>query len=131
VRKHAAREALVARLPRPDGGAAALVEQLHSDHHRRVVEHGKLARLFTEEIVRIGREKFPFLPADQQFARVFEDKNYAALSAQAHRRPGPSTVYAMPNSSSGTAYAKSDPAPDADTAYAEERLKLIARRTRS
>jgi hypothetical protein len=52
--------------------------------------------LATKEIQRIGREKFPFLPADQQFARVFEDKNYAALAAQAHQRPGPTTVYAMP-----------------------------------
>jgi hypothetical protein len=70
----------------------------------------------TEEIQRIGRKRFPFLPQDQQFARVFEDKNYAALAAQAHRRPGPTTVYAMPRAA---AYAKSDPAPNTDTAYAE------------
>jgi hypothetical protein len=78
-----------------------------------------------EEIVRIGREKFPFLPADQQFARVFEDKNYAALAAQAHRRPGPTTVYAMPRAA---AYTKADPAPTADTAYAELMLKAEAYR---
>jgi hypothetical protein len=71
-----------------------------------------------EEIARIGREKFPFLPADQQFARVFEDKNYAALSAQAHSRPQPTTIY-RPPASQGTAYTKSaDPAPNTDTAYA-------------
>jgi hypothetical protein len=69
-----------------------------------------------EEIVRIAREKFPFLPADQAFARVFEDKNYAALAAQAHQRPGPTTVYAMPKAA---AYTKSDPVPNTDTAYAE------------
>jgi hypothetical protein len=69
------------------------------------------------EIVRIAREKFPFLPADQAFARVFEDKNYAALAAQAHRRPGPTTVYAMPRAA---AYTKSDPVPNTNTlAYAE------------
>src|SRR6202047_984528 len=73
-----------------------------------------------EEIVRIAREKFPFLPADVAFARVFEDRNYAALAAQAHQRPGPTTVYAMPKAA---AYAKSDPAPNTDTAYAELMLK--------
>jgi hypothetical protein len=78
-----------------------------------------------EEIVRIAREKFPFLPADQAFARVFEDKNYAALAAQAHQRPGPTTVYAMPKAA---AYAKSDPAPNTDTAYAELMLKAEAYR---
>jgi hypothetical protein len=72
-----------------------------------------------EEIVRIGREKFPFLSADQQFARVFEDSKYAALAAQAHRRPGPTTVYAAPHPTPGNAaYAKADPAPSADGAYA-------------
>src|SRR6202045_456089 len=68
-----------------------------------------------EEIVRIAREKFPFLPSDVAFARVFEDKNYAALAAQAHQRPGPTTVYAMPRAA---AYTKADPAPNTDTAYA-------------
>jgi hypothetical protein len=67
-----------------------------------------------EEIVRIAREKFPFLPSDVAYARIFEDKNYAALAAQAHRRPG---VYAMPNA---VAYAKADPMPNTNTlAYAE------------
>jgi hypothetical protein len=78
-----------------------------------------------EEIVRIAREKFPFLPADVAFARVFEDKNYAALAAQAHRRPGPTTVYAMPRAA---AYTKADPAPSADSAYAELMLKAEAYR---
>src|SRR4029077_12371862 len=77
-----------------------------------------------EAIVRIGREKFPFLPADQQFARVFEDKNYAALAAQAHSRPAPTTVYAMPRAA---AYTKSDPVPNTNTlAYAELMLKAEA-----
>jgi hypothetical protein len=71
------------------------------------------------EITRLGREKFPFLSADQQFARVFEDKNYRALAEQVHRRPSPTTVYAMPRS----AYAKADPAPNADSAYAELMVK--------
>jgi hypothetical protein len=79
-----------------------------------------------EEIVRIAREKFPFLPADQAFARVFEDKNYAALAAQAHQRPGPTTVYAMPRAA---AYTKSDPVPNTNTlAYAELMLKAEAYR---
>jgi hypothetical protein len=79
-----------------------------------------------EEIVRIAREKFPFLPADQAFARVFEDKNYAALAAQAHQRPGPTTVYAMPRAA---AYTKSDPVPHTNTlAYAELMLKAEAYR---
>ena len=81
-----------------------------------------------EEIVRIAREKFPFLPADVAFARVFEDRNYAALAAQAHRRPGPSTVYAMPYAKQDAAYTKSDPAPNTDTAYAELMLKAEAYR---
>jgi hypothetical protein len=76
-----------------------------------------------EEILRIGKEKFPFLSADQQFARVFEDKNYAALAAQAHRRPGPSVVHPMPHASRGAATAKSDPAPSNDSAYAELMVK--------
>jgi hypothetical protein len=80
----------------------------------RDVDNATAAVRAYEEIVRIGREKFPFLPADQQFARVFEDKNYSALAAQAHQTPGPSTVYAMPKAA---AYTKSDPAPNADTAY--------------
>jgi hypothetical protein len=80
-----------------------------------------------EEIVRIAREKFPFLPADQAFARVFEDKNYAALAAQAHQRPGPTTVYAMPRAA---AYTKSDPVPNTNTlAYAELMLKAEAYRS--
>jgi hypothetical protein len=79
-----------------------------------------------EEIVRIAREKFPFLPADQAFARVFEDKNYAELAAQAHQRPGPTTVYAMPRAA---AYTKSDPVPNTNTlAYAELMLKAEAYR---
>jgi hypothetical protein len=74
-----------------------------------------------EEIVRIAREKFPFLPADQAFARVFEDKNYAALAAQAHSRPQPTTIYAMPGSAAPGrgAYTKADPVPNADSAYGE------------
>jgi hypothetical protein len=80
-----------------------------------------------EEIVRIAREKFPFLPADQAFARVFEDRNYAALAAQAHQRPGPTTVYAMPRAA---AYTKSDPVPNTNTlAYAELMLKAEAYRS--
>jgi hypothetical protein len=71
-----------------------------------------------EEILRIGREKFPFLPADQQFARVFEDSKYAVLAAQAHSRPAPTTIY-RPPASQGTAYTKSDPVPNTDTAYGE------------
>jgi hypothetical protein len=84
-----------------------------------------------EEIERIGREKFPFLPADQQFSRVFEDKNYAALAAQAHRRPGPTTIYEMPGSTGPGrgAYTKADPAPSADTAYAELMVKAEAYRS--
>jgi hypothetical protein len=83
----------------------------------------------TEEIQRIGREKFPFLSADQQFARIFEDKNYAALAAQAHRRPGPTTIYATPHATPGNAaYTKSDPTPNTDTAYAELMLKAEAYR---
>jgi hypothetical protein len=74
-----------------------------------------------EEIVRIGREKFPFLPADLQFARIFEDRNYAALAAQAHSRPQPTTIYAGPGSTAPGrgAYTKADPVLHADTAYAE------------
>jgi hypothetical protein len=79
-----------------------------------------------EEIVRIAREKFPFLPADVAFARIFEDKNYALLAAQAHQRPGPTTVYAMPKAA---AYTKSDPVPNTDTAYAELMLKAEAYRS--
>jgi hypothetical protein len=79
------------------------------------VDNATAAVRATEEIQRIGREKFPFLSADQQFARVFEDSKYAALAAQAHRRPTAPAggVYAFP-----TAVAKSDPAPNTDTAYA-------------
>jgi hypothetical protein len=74
-----------------------------------------------EEILRIAREKFPFLPADQAFVRVFEDKNYAALAAQAHRSPAMTSIYQMPGSTAPGrgAYTKSDPAPSTDTAYAE------------
>jgi hypothetical protein len=73
-----------------------------------------------EEIVRIAREKFPFLPADVAFTRVFEDKNYAALAAQAHSRPSATTIYQTPRATPGNAaYAKSDPVPNADSAYGE------------
>jgi hypothetical protein len=81
-----------------------------------------------EEIVRIAREKFPFLPADVAFARVFEDKNYAALAAQAHSRPRPTTIY-RPPASQGMAYTKSD-VPNTNTlAYAELMLKAEAYRS--
>jgi hypothetical protein len=62
----------------------------------RDVENATAAVRAYEEIVRIGREKFPFLPANQQFARIFEDANYAALAAQAHRRPSATTSFPMP-----------------------------------
>jgi hypothetical protein len=83
-----------------------------------------------EEIVRIAREKFPFLPADVAFARIFEDRNYAALAAQAHSRPQPTTIYRMPGGtgSGRGAYTKADPAPNADTAYSELMLKAEAYR---
>jgi hypothetical protein len=75
----------------------------------------------SEEIVRIGREKFPFLSAAQQYARIFEDQKYAALAAQAHQRPEPTTIYEMPRSTAPgrTAYTKSDPVPSTDSAYDE------------
>jgi hypothetical protein len=79
----------------------------------------------SEEIVRIGREKFPFLSAAQQYARVFEDSNYAALAAQVHRRPSPTTIYQMPVSTAPgrTAYTKSDPALGTDKAFDELMVK--------
>jgi hypothetical protein len=85
----------------------------------------------TEEIQRIAREKFPFLPADVAFARVFEDRNYAALAAQAHSRPQPTTIYRMPGSTDPGrgVYTKADPAPNTDTAYAELMLKAEAYQT--
>jgi hypothetical protein len=73
----------------------------------------------SEEIVRIGREKFPFLSAAQQYARIFEAEKYAVLAAQAHQRPEPTTIYEMPRSTgpgAGRVY-KADPAPNADAAY--------------
>ena len=101
------------------GGTGAMNEANDDDDSAVLRAH--------EEIVRIAREKFPFLPADQAFARVFEDKNYAALAAQAHQRPGPTTVYAMPRA---TAYTKSDPVPNTNTlAYAELMLKAEAYRS--
>jgi hypothetical protein len=78
-----------------------------------------------EEILRIGREKFPFLPADQPFARVFEDSKYAALAAQAHSRPAPTTIY-RPPAAQGTAYTKAEPVPNIDSAYGELMLKAQA-----
>jgi hypothetical protein len=91
----------------------------------RDVDNATAAVRAREEIVRIGREKFPFLSADQQFARVFEDRNYAALAAQAHSRPQPTTIYAMPGSADPGrgAYTKADPVPNAGTAYAELQAK--------
>jgi hypothetical protein len=86
--------------------------------HAQDVDNATAAVRATEEIQRIGREKFPFLSADQQFARIFEDKNYEGLARQAHSRPRPTTIY-RPPASQGTAYTKSaDPAPNTDTAYA-------------
>jgi hypothetical protein len=91
----------------------------------RDVDNATAAVRAYEEIVRIGREKFPFLSADQQFARVFEDSNYTALAAQAHQRPGPTTIYAGPGSAAPGrgAYTKADPVPSADSAYAELQAK--------
>jgi hypothetical protein len=57
---------------------------------------------------------------------VFEDKNYEGLARQAHSRPRPTTVYAMPRAA---AYTKADPAPNADTAYSELMLKAEAYRS--
>jgi hypothetical protein len=84
-----------------------------------------------EEIVRIAREKFPFLPSDVAFARVFEDRNYAALAAQAHRRPAMTSIYKMPGSTDPGrgAYTKADPLPNADTAYSELMAKAEAYQT--
>jgi len=85
------------------------------------VDNATAAMRAYEEILRIAREKFPFLPADQAFVRTLEDKNYAALAEQALSRPQPTTIYAMPGSTAPGrgAYTKSDPAPNADTAYGE------------
>jgi Arc/MetJ-type ribon-helix-helix transcriptional regulator len=100
----------------------------------RDVDNATAAVRAYEEIVRIGREKFPFLSADQQFARIFTDRNYAALAAQAHKRPAPTTIYEMPGSprrATATAYTKSDPAPSVDSAYAELQAKAAElRKTR-
>jgi hypothetical protein len=93
----------------------------------RDVDNATAAVRAYEEIVRIGREKFPFLPADQQFARVFEDSKYAALAAQAHSRPAPTTIY-RPPAAQGTAYTKADPVPNTDSAYGELMLKAQAYR---
>jgi len=84
-----------------------------------------------EQIAEIGRKKFPFLPADVQFARVFEDKNYAALAVQAHQRPGPTTIYAGPGSAAPGrgAFSKADPAPSTDSAYSELMTKAQAYQT--
>jgi hypothetical protein len=81
-----------------------------------------------EEIVRIAREKFPFLPADVAFARIFEDRNYAALARQAHSRPQPTTIYQMPGSDDPGrgAYTKADHSEG--TAYDELMLKSEAYR---
>jgi hypothetical protein len=96
----------------------------------RDVDNATAAVRAYEEIVRIGREKFPFLSADQQFARIFEDRNYAALAAQAHSWPQPTTIYAGPGSTAPGrgAYAKADPVPNADSAYAELMHKAEAYR---
>jgi hypothetical protein len=93
------------------GGGAAVAEAINNTERSAVLRAH-------EENVRIGREKFPFLSADAQFAHVFEDSKYAALAAQAHQRPTAPAggVYAFP-----TAVAKSDHdfgAPNTDTAYA-------------
>jgi hypothetical protein len=91
----------------------------------RDVDNATAAVRAYEEIVRIGREKFPYLPPAIQFARIFEDKNYAALAARANRvRAG--DVYSMANA--GPPYAKSDPTPNADTAYDELMRKAEAYR---
>src|SRR4051794_7921448 len=42
------------------------------------------------------RAKSPTLTAAQAFAKVFEDPANAELAAKAHRRPTPTTSYAMP-----------------------------------
>jgi hypothetical protein len=104
-------------------GPDAMLDAANNDQSAAVRAH--------EEIVRIAREKFPFLPADVAFARVFEDKNYAALAAQAHRRPAMTSIYQMPGSDDPGrgAYTKADPAPNTDTAYAELMLKAEAYRT--
>jgi hypothetical protein len=83
-----------------------------------------------EEIERLGREKYPFLNSNQQFARIFEDKNYAALAARVHQRPAPTTIYQGPGSADPGrgAYTKSDPVPSADSAYSELMAKAEAYR---
>jgi hypothetical protein len=70
------------------------------------VDNATAALRATKEIQRIGAEKFPYLSADQQFARVFEDKNYAVLAAQAHSRPQPTTIYRMPGSDAAATLAR-------------------------
>jgi hypothetical protein len=89
----------------------------------RDVDDPKAAVAAYEEIVRLGRERYPYLSPAVQFARIFEDKNYAGLAARANRvRTG--DVYRVKPYTD--AYTKSDP--NADTAYAELMRKAEAYR---
>jgi hypothetical protein len=48
------------------------------------------------ELHELGHKLYPKLPANLAFARVFEDPKFAELAQRAHRRPSPTTFYAMP-----------------------------------
>jgi hypothetical protein len=60
----------------------------------------------------------------------FGGRSRPADAEQAHRRPKPTTIYRMPGSDAPGrgAYTKSDPSPNADTAYAELMRKAEAYR---
>jgi hypothetical protein len=79
------------------------------------------------QLKELGRRRWPAATEAEQFERAITDPANVSIARRAHRRPSPTTVYAMPNSSPGSV-AKSDPVPDAGSAYGELMLKAEAYR---
>jgi hypothetical protein len=73
------------------------------------------------QLAELGQQRWPNERPDVQFARAFGLR--PDLAVKAHRRPSPTTSYAMPHASPGSAYAKADPAPEADSAYSSLMVK--------
>jgi hypothetical protein len=93
--------------------AEAWQPQVVADGHDPADEAEALA-----ELTRLGREKWPSATALEQFERALTDPANRELTARAYSRPTAPAggVYAYPTTA---AYTKSDPVPDADSAYAE------------
>jgi hypothetical protein len=108
-------------------GIVALAKSMVKDEKSYGLDEPSFTALATEAAQRL----YPNDRPDSAFSKLFESEESVRracnfIKVQAHRSSGMTTIYEMPDPPRGaaaTAYTKSDPAPGADSAYAELQAK--------